>query len=197
MSLYVHGEKNITFLHIPKTAGTSMLDWLIRNVGNSEYVKWDIHPKLSTVLEERNTNFSYTVVRNPWDRMVSMYHYFKNIAINEGSRFLALNNLTADNFPTFESWVMNLDDFKVPEPYWFNAKTPQIDWIDQPIDLVLRYEHLAEDFKQIQALYNCSEPLPHIYYSGRGHYADYYNDTTKQIVAQVSEADIETYRYTF
>jgi hypothetical protein len=126
-----------------------------------------------------------------------MYHYFKNIAINEGSRFLALNNLTADNFPDFDTWINNLDNFKVPEPYWFNASTPQIAWLDVPVDIVLRYEHLDEDFMKIQELFSCNEMLPHIYFSGRTHYASYYTNHTRKIVENIATDDINAWGYTF
>lgn len=197
MSIYITGEVNITFVHIPKTAGTSMLKWLEENRGNSEFVKWDIHPKHSTIAQDRAKHFSFTVVRNPWDRMVSMYHYFKNIAMFEGSRFLALNNVTSDTFPTFEEWVQHVHEFQIPEPYWFNGCTAQAEWLDVPVDLVIRYENLANEFVHIQNAFRCNLPLPHIYASGRTGYKDYYNDVTKNIVGKLSERDIDIWKYQF
>jgi hypothetical protein len=174
-----------------------MLNWLEKNNGSSECEKWDIHPKYSTILEGRKKNYSFTVVRNPWDRMVSMYHYFKNVAMYENSRFLALNNLTTDNFPTFDEWVFMLDKVDVPPDYWFTGQTPQVDWLDSPVDLIIRYENLNEEFLVIQEIMKCPTPLPHIYSSGRSNYKDYYNDATRKEVERISEKDIDTWKYSY
>jgi hypothetical protein len=197
MSVYITGEKNITFLHIPKTAGTSLLDWLITNKGASEHTKWDVHPKLSTIQEHRTPNFTFTVIRNPWDRMVSMYHYMKNIAIHEGSQWLKLNNITENNFPTFEQWLLSINNSAIPDDYWFKGSTSQKDWIDRPVDLVIRYENLADEFVKIQDAFKCNVPLPHLYSSGRSNYQDYYTTETKKFVEQFSLPDIEEWKYQF
>jgi hypothetical protein len=194
MSIFITGEKNIKFLHIPKTAGTSMLNWLRTNKGNSNAVEWETHPKHSKL---PIGNYSFTVVRNPWDRMVSAYHYLKNISLPEGSSWLKLNSIDEENFPTFDSWIKNLKNYANPSAYWFRPETQQSEWIDTPVDVVLRYENLQKDFKQIQHQFNCYLPLPHIYASGRTNCRDYFTSETKQIVSRLSELDIETWKYLY
>lgn len=194
MSAYITGEHNLTFLHIPKTAGTSILDWLRTNKGNSNIVEWETHPKHSE-LPQGNTSF--TIVRNPWDRMVSAYHYLKKISLPEGSSWLKLNDITEDNFPTFEVWIKNLHNYKNPDAYWFRPETPQVEWLDKPIDIILRYENLTEDFKQIQLCFNCNIELPHHYKTDHLNYRKYYNDNTKSIVEQFNKSDIATWKYQY
>ena len=197
MSLYITGKKNITFVHIPKTAGTSILHWLENNRGNSDQIKWEEHPKHSTVLENRSNNFSFAVVRNPWDRMVSWYFYLKVVAMREGSGWLTLNNITTENFPKFDDWLLNLDNFKNPDGYWFTGLTEQHQWLDVPVDLLIRYEKLADGFTQIQNIFKCDRPLPFLYVSGHSKYQSYYNTTTRKFVEQRFERDIDLYKYTF
>jgi hypothetical protein len=198
MSVWISGERNITFLHIPKTAGTSMIDWLLTNQGESQHIKWDTHPKHSTLLEQiPNPNFTFTVVRNPWDRMVSMYHYMKDIAVNEGSKWLELNNISSGIFPTFDYWITNLDSFQVPAAYWFNGLNSQIEWIDRSVDLIIRYEKLEEELEQVRDVINLRVPFPHHYKSKHTYYTDYYTSNTRNLVDKIFEKDIELFKYTF
>jgi len=197
MSLHIVGEKNLIFLHIPRTAGTSIADWLLSNKGNSHYAQWETHPKLSTVLENRIPCTSFTVVRNPWDRMISLYFYMRNISINKNSNWIKMNNITHNTIPSFEEWVCNIDDRLMPEEYWFKESTPQVDWIDREIDIIIRYENLKEDFIKIQQEFKTAIELPYLNSSGRSDYADYYNDSTKKLVGKIFEADIDEWKYSF
>lgn len=199
MSVYISGEKNITFVHIPKTAGTSITQWLITNSGNSTFKKFEGRPSHSKILEGRDKNFSFTVVRNPWDRIVSLYYFLKNIILEQygDSDWLAVNNYTKETFPSFDEWVKTLDELKYSQEMLYTIHTQQVDWIDIPVDKVLRFENLENDFKQIQAEYQCNKILPEIFVSGHSSYADYYNDETKKIIANIYERDIDELKYTF
>jgi hypothetical protein len=129
--------------------------------------------------------------------MVSAYHYLKNISLPEGSGWLELNNITIENFPTFETWVCKLEHYENPTAYWFRPETPQTEWIDVPVGITLRYENLNEGFGKIQEMFDCAVQLPHHYNSGRGNYKDYYSDVTRKIVERLSESDIDMWKYQY
>jgi hypothetical protein len=87
-------SKKFIFVHIPKCAGTSVHHVLSRC--SSDYVlvgaaslserirfgeAWLHHAtgiriRRALSAEQWNTYFKFTIVRNPWDRLVSLYHYF-------------------------------------------------------------------------------------------------------------------------
>lgn len=197
MCLYINGEKNVTFIHIPKTAGTSITEWLINNRGNSTYIELASHPTHSQILEKYERNFSFAVVRNPWDRLVSLYHFLKNILIDEDSHLAVANDYTKENFPSFEHWITHIEDMVYPEDIWYTILTPQQTWLNPNVDLLIRFENLTEEFRQVQDLYNVTKPLPHLFNSKHLNYRNYYNDSTKKIVERLCERDIELFKYQY
>jgi chondroitin 4-sulfotransferase 11 len=199
MSIYISGEKNITFLHIPKTAGTSITCWLAENAGNSLISEFEGRPAFSKILKNNKRNFSFTVVRNPWDRVVSVYHFLKNIILEDykDSEWAAVNQYTKETFPVFDTWVKSLEDLKYSPDMLFTIYTQQVNWIDAPVDKILRFETLSEEFNCIQSEYSCTVQLPSLFVSGHTAYTDYYTDETKKIVANIYMQDIDELKYTF
>lgn len=196
------GELNVIFVHIPKTAGTSIGRWMIENKKHSEHVEWYKHPKLSDIEKDETDNFVFSVVRNPWDRMVSSYHWLTDtqspipqISSNEIQKILCDLN-TKRNWSTFEKWLDICHEFVLWD-FWFCPIEPQVSWLDKDVDMVIRYENLNEEFKQIQKYFNSTEPLPTLLTGNHKNYRDYYNDRTKRKVAAIFEKDIDTWNYAF
>jgi hypothetical protein len=77
-------------MHIPKTAGSSLRKALENN-NNIEYHQWQKdHHSLSTLLsrcEYHNfkPDYTFTVVRNPYDRFESMFSYYRSLYRKEYS----------------------------------------------------------------------------------------------------------------
>jgi hypothetical protein len=201
-SIHLEGNINITFIHIPKTAGTSIGHWMQANSTPTKSDCWYEHPSLENIKAQYKVVESFTVVRNPWDRMVSFYHYFKNPycpnpKFTSEQLQMYVNNLNKiEIFPTFENWLLNAQSFKLPPWWWWNAITPQSQWISDETT-ILRYENLKEDFKQIQRKFNTDKELPVENVSDHTHYSTYYNDQTKQIIYQWFREDIERWQYKF
>lgn len=176
----------LTFIHIPKTAGISITQWLEKNFkepiarNGTGYV----HPSLPMLLNAKvATEETFAVVRNPWDRIVSLWSFW--------SKFEGNQNITFDTF------VKNLKSYKLEESSWFTFATPQKAWIPDGVTYLLRFETLENDFKVIQKKLGCSEPLPHINNSIRDDYHKYYTDETRAIIAQVFKDDIDSYGFNY
>jgi hypothetical protein len=199
MSFIINGKYNLTFVHIPKTGGTSITHWADENKKESSMLWIPDHPWYETVLEQdKHKNFSFTIVRNPWDRFVSMYFWIS------GTECLRLENgkekfkkLIKNAPSTFELFVTESPKVVNPD-YLFTSVTQQNRWIQPGVDLILRYENFEEDFVKIRDIFDdCVSPLPHENKTEHKHYREYYDDHTRKLVAKYFEEDIDTFKYQF
>ena len=116
-------EKNIIFVHIPKTAGQSVTKFLLESIGkkyslkNSNYglifnnkkkLKGPTHYHHLTLFEYKELGivkdleyyYKFAVFRNPYKRFQSIFNYNKNIHLcTEYKQFIKLieNKVFADN----------------------------------------------------------------------------------------------------
>ena len=95
------------YIHIPKTAGTSILNKLNngKNVPRN-HAFWKEYYKRSPHYYRKYFKFSF--VRNPWDRAVSTYFYIKqsDAAITLINKKI-LRNIYEGEISTFEHFVLN------------------------------------------------------------------------------------------
>lgn len=169
----------IAFIHIPKTAGSSISKYLeYLNLQNGV----DLNNHIFSSEIENPVPITFTVVRNPWDRVVSMYVFIQ----------CYMPKLISENFNDFV-----LNKIKTNKFGKHALSTPQIRWIEPGVTHVLRFENLEEDFKIIQDICQCYEPLSMINKTEHDHYRTYYNDETRQAVAEMFKEDIEAFGYEF
>lgn len=178
-------DDKMTFIHIPKTAGGSILIWYMKNIMHitkvSEY-KYTLKDHMFLTEIEKPAPITFAVIRNPWDRVVSMYTFIKS----------HLHDLVLKDFNDFVLYKIKIYFLGVHK-----LSTPQIRWIEPGVTHLLRFENLEEDFKIIQDIFQCYEPLPLINKTNHAHYRTYYNDETRQAVAEMFKDDIEAFGYEF
>jgi len=185
-SLYID---DFYFIHINKTGGTSIEE------------AFRLPAEHLTAMEKRNqvglerwrNAFKFTVVRNPWDKVVSHYHY--RVKTNQGN--------LADSGMKFEDWVKSA--YRDNNPSLFdNPKyfMPCVDWLTDSdnkliVDYVGRFEHLSRDFANICEKIGLQVELPHRKVSSRDHYRGYYNSECRNIIGEHFIRDLEQFEYTF
>jgi hypothetical protein len=180
---------DLTFIHIPKTAGLSIIMWLsinfidiVKSVGYKECadsINPTCHPSLPMIVPGEKT---FAVVRNPWDRVVSMWAFWNA-------------NYPLEQENDFKNFVRNLKKYKFGKEAWFDFSEPQKSWIPDGVDYLLHYETLENDFKQIQEYYGCYEPLEHFNKSSHTDYHSYYDKDTWDLVGEIFRQDIEDFGY--
>lgn len=202
----------VIFYRIPKNASTSIYEHL----GNSNVIKYhekEISEKAdqrvyknifetshakpeelkSFGLFDTNDYFSFVVVRNPWDRMVSMYNFF---LLNK-ELFEKTYDLKKEDFLSFCNLIKERENDK-----FFIASNKQVEWLDpkNPPNKIIYFESLQEEFSEMVKeinLIGISPKLPHKNKTKHLHYSSYYNPETIKIISGVFEEDIDTFKYTF
>lgn len=192
-------QRRCIFVHIPKAAGISVGYALFgRHTGNHATVA---DYQLAFSRQEFEQFFTFTFVRNPWDRLVSAYHFLKNGGRNENDRRWAEANLAG--FDGFEDFVRG----------WVNRRNihtalhfmPQCRFITLPgragpqVDFVGSLENIEADFARVCQRLGCAAELTcDNRTAGRqGDYRSYYDDRTREIVAGAYREDLDLLGYDF
>ena len=197
-----HHHKYI-FIHIPKCAGTSIENTL----SGAAYVKWDERNKIwvqhatanqikRLYCQNYEDYFSFTFVRNPWGRAISDYFWIKK-------------NLKIED--SFKNYLLLENKFNTPRfSYPHLHKTgrgdhvlPQSDFIldsnrEQMVNYIGRFENIQQDFDTIcDKIGIPRQELPHNNKTNHKRYVEYYDEETRQIVAEKYAKDIEYFGYEF
>jgi len=183
-----HRHKCI-FVEVPKTGTHS-----IRSVLGGD----PILPHLD-IIQIRNQfrfdkYFKFGYVRNPWDRVVSLFLRNKKRNMNEGR--------PQDSFNEFIDKLHHATDYCIHP----TQKKYQLDFFTNKsgkviVDFIGKFENLQEDFNIICDRVGISRRLlPHLKKTPgkcRKHYTEYYNDETKDLIAQKFSKDIDYFDYEF
>ena len=174
MSFTTDKPSKFTFIHIPKNAGTAIKRTMKVDVKKNKHC--DIHE--CRELWGDDLGFTFAVVRNPWDRMVSYHNYMKKM------------NPRVWKEVSFEQFIMGDD--------WFRVDKQQHEYFDE-LDMVLRYENLEKDAKTLFDKIGLRPTKLKKQNASRwkGHYSDFYNDKTKEEVYRRCRVDIDKFGYTF
>lgn len=165
-----------------------------------------------------NTYFKITIVRNPWDMVVSRYFWNKKNATPRATPLQALKEvmnspLNIDRygklFFSLKRTLLNQDlkptdsfeDFLHKLPHNISNTKYYFDRNGTPLcDFVIRYEHLEEDFKTVcERLGIPYEPLPQMktkVRTGRN-YREMYTPETREWIAKKFDQEIKYFNYTF
>lgn len=201
------------FVHIPKTAGVSVVKSLFGNLAGG-HTKIREYKQIYSETEFKNY-FKFTFVRNPWDRLVSAYNFLNTGGMNEQDKNWAENNLKKyENFDSFVKGWLNRENI-----YSYPHFIPQFEFVclkglEPVVDFIGYFENLEADFKFVADKLGIQAKLQYLnktrsekeYYTDKivqivvdekKDYTEYYNDETVQIIADVYREDIEIFGYDF
>ena len=197
--------KALTFLRIPKNASTSIYTFFgfantVRNeyldANNSKYLNV-FEPSHCTLQEAKKLLGDdiaelpvLAVVRNPYDRMVSMFFFAKKHDLGK------LYDISLNSFDEFVEGFYKLSK----DPNFFHAKT-QCEYIkDSENVTVCRFENLKDDVSKFINDNNLPfniEEFQKLNSTVHNDYKSYYTDKTKGTVNKMWKEDFDRFSYSF
>jgi len=171
-------------------------EWLKPNFNVNDTDEWMIdHPHLGMIKDCYPYAKTMSVVRNPWQRIFSLYR-----KVSTEGYWLDWNNQKLLDLKPINEWV---EDYCNPSvafdfPRWFTRFTNQIDFVhvnDENVDFVCKAEQLKQDFKKVKEYLNCNILLPEL--SGYDHYEykKYFNDRSINLISKIHARDIDYFNY--
>ncbi len=211
--MIVSQSHSFAFVHVPKTAGTSVYAvladygtdpqaywgnrWLkrvgirVNRFAPWPYTKFRAHSPAAALKDWLPADvfeglFKFAFVRNPWDLLVSYWHFIRRTPVHKRHRrVMAL--------PSFAHYV----DYEIRR-----RSFSQVGLLcDRDgrllVDFVGRYESLETDFAFICRRIGVAAALPRFNAGVRGDYREHYTPALVDRVAEAYADDIERFGYTF
>jgi hypothetical protein len=184
-------NKNVVFVHILKTAGTSLINAIDQD--------FKLHLPVTEIIRRVGDDnfkqaFSFSFVRNPWDKVYSHYKY--NIKTNQ--------HLMKSNSISFNVWVKKC--FGEEKDYFYYHRqiqfTDQLTWLKNvkgeiAVDFIGKFETIDKDFNFIEKELQLKNGLPHLNKTLSVDYREQYNQESCDLIAKVFKADIDYFNYSF
>lgn len=213
MSVFV--KDKLLFVHIPKTAGASIIDAIktannVCQIPNNRTNNNNWHSTYLDCVEhigDLKHYYKFSIVRNPWNRATS-YYFFRKRILQDGIKKLSIGKkfrLLIDDYETiqteydimcdgFDPWLQKY--FNKPWDHtWFSLAFNQSHWLKGgDFDLIIKFENLDQDIKHLQI-----DNLPHRHLSENSKldWKSLYSDKSKKLIQSLYEEDIDVFKYTF
>jgi hypothetical protein len=186
------------FIHIPKTAGTSIYDSL--EMDSLPYTHAPARVLQSMYPAEYRDYFTFAFVRNPWDRFVSTFEFLKTGSMWPAQQQWARRYI---GDASFEDFVRRIDsdllyrsailsyNFFYSQSYFLHDIHGRC-----LVERIYRFEEIEAGFLDLAGRFQIDKPLAHSRKSARRpDYKNYYNRETWAIVARLYRADIRGLNY--
>jgi len=204
--------KNVVYIHIPKCGGLSMGE-VCRNENISidaintceEHLNKTHDTKCYVNIDSISNKdlFSFSFVRNPFDRLVSAYKcpWVSGVEVDENRKKYKIE---FKNFNLFvNKFLLNENDYSF---FRWSHVMPYTDVRmklfnrggNSQISFIGKLETYQKDFNIIcDKIGIPRQQLPHTNKTKHKHYTEYYDDETRSIVAEKYAKDIEYFGYEF
>jgi hypothetical protein len=218
--MIIDETRMILFIHIPKSAGDSIRDVLCNYGNNGKHFlgKHANYRMAEEALGEQIAFYTtFSVIRNPYDRLLSFYHHlrkpldlswtqlqadypsFNGKLLPEWACDIAMQR----SFPDFIKEIYSEKHRESPQRRWF---ADSLEWLTNSdgrlaTNTILRFENLRNEFDDFCCSQAINGRLPWLGESNSpksvSGYRQWYDPESTEIVSTVFAACLEQYGYTF
>lgn len=219
-----HKHKCI-FIHLSRTAGTAIETAIC---GKNW---WMINPNTKHIRASRakiiykkywDNYYKFSFVRNPWDRMISLYHikyfngdkirnppinqfqktyfdsetYFDSVEQKDGIFFVNTKNIGASSGKGLNYFLQNY----IPPPWEHNQKIDYCEILDEELDFVGKFENLEDDFQTVAENIGLENKISYIECLekiDKKNYFYYYDKTSIDKVGEMYSCSIKRFNYKY
>lgn len=190
----VHRKFKFIFVHITKTGGCSVLRALSCNEIRDHRTAMDIRSAVESRKEKWTDYFKFSFVRNPWERLISIYFYCK------GRNEPIIRDFGSPEFHTWLPVALNQCNKKHEYRVYLSSQLSRI--TDGKgniiVDFIGRNETIESDVKILQNKLNLPfRQVKHINVSYHKHYSYYYSPFLIDLVSKKYKEDIEYFGYKY
>ena len=180
----------VLFIHIPKTGGNS-----IKQTNFFKRCKYFGHAHVEKIKHRNMYKYSFAIVRNPYDRLVSAYFYLKKGGENNNG-YDSLMQKKLEKYKDFKDFIKDLKlftndlHFKPQHTFVCDSRGKII------VNHILKVENIDKDFSQLlRSKWLPNEKLQKINSSKHDDFSNYYDDEIKKHVYAVYKKDFKLFNY--
>lgn len=187
------------FIHIPKTGGSSIekvfrlqsaenlfFPRLTKCIAGCWFAPQHFTQRMIDIYKPECSDwFSFTIVRNPYTKVISEYYYL-NANLNT-----PIKEFNEEEFlQWFENDLLKFD---------LDHKLPQHFFLDSPVDMVLKFERLKEDFHKLNIRLGVTKNLIHNNRSAidKSSIVNGLSIQTRNMIYSYFKKDFESFGYAF
>jgi len=199
-------QHEVIFVHIPKTAGLSIYEMF------GMHVPREGHCPVAGYRAADATSFKkaykFTVIRNPWDRLVSAFHYLKYGTTSPNDKRWVEDEVWSERYlsginsfpefkralhvPKFRRLVLTWRHF-LPQHYFITTAAASGLLVDQ----LVRYEDLENGLEHVATKIGLPLSMVQRNMSEHAGYQQYYSEADIRFIGRIYTRDIKLLGYTF